>query len=338
VTANNPCRSLTTALLPLALVVTLAACSPSSTSTESPGTSTSVAADLTGGEQASVSSPTEPTPTTTAEDWTAVGQVFGRQGEFKDGLYSLTFPRSDLMVGVGEVTLQPALSTTTAVTFYGTPDQAGVMADLVLTEDERQAVLSELAAGGINITAVHEHLPAHSPTVWWHHIEAMGDAAKIAATLKDALAASGTPLPSSSPPTSPETSLEGLDPAALDESMGRSGTAAGGVYKYAIPRKETITMDSMTVPPSQAQTVVGFQPVGGGRAAVNGDIVMTAEEVQPVLTALRDGGLDVVALHNHMLNETPRLFYVHFWAVDDATSLATALRSTIDQTNAEGGS
>jgi hypothetical protein len=159
-TANNPRRSLTTALIPVALVVTLAACSPSSTSTESAGTSTSVAADLTGGEQASASSPTEPTQSTTAEDWAAVGPVFGRQGQFKDGLYTLTFPRSDLTVGVGEVTLQPALSTTTAVAFYGTPDQATVMGDLVLTEDERQAVLSKLTAGGIDITAVHEHLPA----------------------------------------------------------------------------------------------------------------------------------------------------------------------------------
>lgn len=334
-TADSRRRSLLTAPVPLAMAVVLAACSPSSTSTDGAGTSTSVAADATSGHQASAPSPT---PSTTAEDWAVVGQAFGREGQFKDGLYTLTFPRSDLTVRVGEVTLLPALSTTTAITFYGTPEEAMVMGDLVLTEDERQAVLSKLTAGGINVTAVHEHVPAHSPTVWWHHIEAMGDAVEIAATLKDALATSETPMASSSSPTSSELPLEGLDPAALDEVMGRSGTAAGGVYKYAIPRNEAVTMDSMTVPPSQAQTVVGFQPLGGSRAAVNGDIVMTAEEVQPVLTALREGGLDVVALHNHMFNETPRLFYVHFWGVDDATTLASGLRTAIDQTAAQPGS
>lgn len=193
-------------------------------------------------------------------------------------------------------------------------------------------MLSALAAGGIEITAIHEHLPPHSPTVWWQHIHATGDALHIAATLKAALGKSGTPLTAAT--TAPVTTLPGLDPAALDKILGRTGTTSGGVHKYGIPRRQTVTIGSMIVPPSQAQTVIAFQPTGNDRAAVNGDIVMTAAEVPAVLAALLAGGLEIIELHNHMLDETPRLFYVHFWAVDNATKLATALRAALDKTNA----
>ncbi|SDY81185.1 protein of unknown function [Modestobacter sp. DSM 44400] len=317
------------------LMIAVAGCSPSATTGPQAAT-VPPSASLTAPDTTTPPSPAQP-PSASAADWTGVGQVFGRPGVFKDGLYTLSFPRSDLAVKVGSVTLKPALSTTTSITFYGSPQQAMVMGDLVLTEDARQAVLTKLTGSGIEITAVHEHLPAHSPTVWWHHIEASGDAVQIATALKDALAAGTTPLTTPSSPAPQNTALDGLDPAVLDKIMGRVGTTAGGVHKYALPRRDTITMGSAPVPASLAQTAVAFQPVGDGRAAVNGDIVMTANEVQPVLTALRNGGLDVVELHNHMLDETPRLFYVHFWALDDATRLATALRAAIDKTNSQPG-
>jgi len=313
-------------------MIAVAACSSSAT-TGSPAATVPAGASSSGPEMTTSSSPAQPR-SAAAADWAGVGQAFGRLGIFKDGLYTVSFPRSDLAVRVGSVTVKPALSTTTSIAFYGTPRQAMVMGDLVLTEDERQAVVSKLTGSGIDITAMHEHLPAHSPTVWWHHIQASGDATKIANALKDALAAGTTPLAAPSSTAPQDTTLDGLDPATLDKIMGRAGTTAGGVRKYGIPRRDTITIGSAPVPASLAQTAVAFQPVGGGRAAVNGDIVMTATEVQPVLTALRNGGLDVVELHNHMLEENPRLFYVHFWAADDAARLATALRAAIDKTNA----
>jgi hypothetical protein len=271
-------------------------------------------------------------PATTAADWAAVGGVFGRQGTFKDGLYTVTFPRGDLRVTVGQVTLKPALATTTSITFFGTPRKASVMGDLILTEAERQAVIAKLITGGVEISAVHAHLPTHTPTVWWHHIEAEGEAVKVATAIKTALAVGTTPMGAPGAPT--DTDLGDLDPTALDKAMGRSGTTSGGVRKYAVVRHQTITMGSMTVPRPLAQTAVAIQPVGAGRAAVNGDIVMTDQEVQPVLKALRGGGLDVIELHNHMLSESPRILYVHFWAVDDAIKLASSLRAAIGKTKA----
>ena len=208
-----------------------------------------------------------------------------------------------------------------------------VMGDLVLTEDEVAPVMAKLQQGGIQITAVHNHILHESPRVMYMHIGGSGNATRLAKAIHDALSATGTPR--ESPAGSPQK-LD-LDTAKLDQAMGRKGTdTGGGVYQFGVPRAETIHDHGMTVPPSMGvATGINFQSTGGGKAAITGDFVLLAGEVNPVIEALRDHGIQVTALHSHMLDEEPRLFFMHFWANGDAVKLAQGLRAALDKTNSK---
>lgn len=256
--------------------------------------------------------------TTSDADWKPVADILGRTGKLNDGsVYKIGFARSDLSVQTKGVTVAPALSLGSWVAFARTPDgQTMLMGDLVVTEDELASVTDAVQAGGLQQTALHKHLLEQSPPIWWTHIAGHGDAADLARAVRSALDATDTPPPASA--TSGQTSLD-LDTAAIDEALGRSGTIAGGVYKFFIARRDPVTMSGMLIPPSMGlATALNFQPTGNGRAAINGDFVMTAAEVQDVVQALRGGGIDIVAIHNHGFDEQPRLFYMHFWAENDA--------------------
>ena len=207
-----------------------------------------------------------------------------------------------------------------------------LMGDLVVTENELQKVTDTLQSAGIAQTALHKHLLEQSPPVWWTHIHAMGDPVKLAQGLKTALTVTAIPPASPAPPTQPPIDL---DTAGIDKAIGRKGTADGGIYKFTIARKETITDgDGHILPPAFGITTgINFQPLGGKRAAINGDFVMTAPEIQKVIQALRKGRIDIVELHNHSLDEQPRLFYMHFWATADGLTLVRALRPALDATN-----
>jgi hypothetical protein len=189
-----------------------------------------------------------------------------------------------------------------------------------------------LQAHGIAQTALHKHLLEQSPPGWWTHIDAMGDPVKLAQGVKAALDATAIPAPK---PPGPQPPVD-LDTAGIDKALGRKGTADGGLYKFTIARTETIEDDGHVLPPAFGVTTgINFQPVGGGKAAINGDFVMTAPDVQKVIQALRKGGISLVEVHNHSFTEVPRLFYAHFWAVDDGVALATALRAAVDATNVQ---
>jgi hypothetical protein len=205
-----------------------------------------------------------------------------------------------------------------------------LMGDLVVTEDELPKVTDALQAAGIEQTALHKHLLQQSPAVWWTHIHAMGDPVTLAKGLKSALAV--TAIPPASPPPATQPPI-GLDTVGIDKALGRKGTADGGIYKFSIPRADTVTDGMHVLPPALGITTgINFQPLGGNRAAINGDFVMTAPEVQKVIRALRKGGIDIVELHNHTLNDQPRLFYMHFWATGDGVTLAKTLRPALDAT------
>lgn len=264
--------------------------------------------------------------TTSDADWKPVADILGRTGKLNDGsVYKIGFARSDLSVQTKGVTVAPALSLGSWVAFARTPDgQTMLMGDLVVTEDELASVTDAVQAGGLQQTALHKHLLEQSPPIWWTHIAGHGDAADLARAVRSALDATDTPPPASA--TSGQTSLD-LDTAAIDEALGRSGTIAGGVYKFFIARRDPVTMSGMLIPPSMGlATALNFQPTGNGRAAINGDFVMTAAEVQDVVQALRGGGIDIVAIHNHGFDEQPRLFYMHFWAENDAVAHPHATR------------
>ena len=207
-----------------------------------------------------------------------------------------------------------------------------LMGDLVIAEPEVPKVIDALQSHGIAQTALHKHLLEQTPPVWWMHIHGMGDATQLAQGLRAALDATSiappTPPPAQQPPVD-------IDMVGVRQALGRKGTQDSGLLKYSIPRKDTIVEDGHVLPALSLNltTVINFQAVGGGRAAINGDFILTDPEVQKVIRALRAGNIQIVELHNHGLTEQPRLFYMHFWAVDDAVTLAKALRPALDATN-----
>lgn len=271
-------------------------------------------------------------PAVAAPDWAPVDAALGRAGATQaDGVRRYAFPRSDLNVQLDGVQIKPALALGSWLAFQPMGDQAMVMGDLVLTHEEVNGVLSRLLAGGLTITALHNHLLRSAPATMYMHVGGHGDPAKLAATLRSALEASRTPL---SPPTKPAQERLDLDTDALDRIMGATGKANGGVYQFSFPRAERLTDSHMPAPATMGTaTAINFQPTGGGKAAITGDFVLVAEEVDAVLRALRRHGIEVTALHNHMLDDQPRLFFMHFWANDDAAKLAQGLKSALDKTN-----
>jgi len=268
-----------------------------------------------------------------APDWSGVEQTLGRKGTPNPGgVMKFSFPRSDLAVTIGGVTLKPALALGGWVAFKEIfTGQAMAMGDLVLTEDEVSPVMAALQAGGIEQTALHNHLLKESPRVMYMHILARGNPSKIARTIHDALGRSKTPLGSGSPPSA--ASAADLDTAGIARVLGIAGKLNGVVYQVVVPRSETIMEMGTEVPASMGvATAINFQPTGGGKAAITGDFVLLGSEVNPVMRALREHGIEVTAVHSHMLTEKPRLFFMHFWANDNAVQLARGLRVALDST------
>ena len=267
---------------------------------------------------------------TTPTDWTAVEHALGRAGTVQPGdVYKAGFPRTDLAVVADGVTIKAPLALGSWVAFKETaPGQAMAMGDLVLLESEITPVIDTLQRGGIEQSALHNHLTRESPHVMYLHFSGRGDAVKLATTLHDALALTKTPI--ASPSAAPPPPALDLPTADLDRILGYAGKANGGVDQFSVPRAEKIIEHGMEIPPSMGMaTAINFQSTGDGRAAITGDFVMIASEVNPVIRALRAGGIEVTALHSHMLDEEPRLFFMHFWANDDAKKLATTLRTAL---------
>jgi uncharacterized protein DUF1259 len=272
-----------------------------------------------------------------AGDWSAVDQAIGRSGKAQPGeVQKYGFPRGDLHVTVAGVVVTPTLALGSWVAFKrieGTGGEAMVMGDLVLTEAEVAAVVAKLQAGGIQQTALHNHLQHESPRVMYLHIEGRGEPAKLAEVIRTALATTRTPpaaAPSGGAPPFP------LDTAALGRALQRSGSVNGGVYQVSVPRAEPVRAEGMEIPPAMGvATAINFQPTGNGKAAVTGDFVLTADEVNPVIRTMEQQGIAVTALHSHMLTEEPRVFFMHFWANDDAMRLARSLRIALEHTKSK---
>jgi uncharacterized protein DUF1259 len=269
-------------------------------------------------------------PAQAAIDWSAVDKAIGRSGqEQAGGVHRYNFPRSDLKVTLDGVAIKPALALGSWAAFLPDGDQTMVMGDLVLTHQEVNPVLSRLLAGGMTITALHNHLLRSTPATMYMHINGHGDPVKLASALAGALATTRTPppQPSASPPP-----VTGFDTAAVERALGATGKPNGGVLQFSFPRMDQVTENGMAMPSSMGLgTAINFEPTSAGRAAISGDFVLVGSEVDPVLRALRAGGIEVTALHNHMIGEEPRLFFMHFWANADAVQLARTLRSALDK-------
>jgi hypothetical protein len=268
-----------------------------------------------------------------AIDWQKVDEAFGRKPVVSEDVHRYGFPRTDLTATLDGVTIKPALALGGWVAFKPAHGGAMVMGDLVLLETEINPVMLKLIEGGLEITAVHNHLLRASPATFYMHVGGHGDPAKMATVIRDALGASKTPL--ATPATAAPPPAVDLDTTQLEQIIGAKGQANGGVYQFNVPRREPIKENDMAMAPVGPMGVaiaINFQPTGDGKAAITGDFVLTNDEVNPVIKALRANGIEVTALHSHMLDEQPRLFFMHFWAVDDALKLARGLRAALDKT------
>jgi hypothetical protein len=263
-------------------------------------------------------------------DWKKVDTALGKTAAVSGEVHRYGFPRSDLQVTVDGVAIKPALALGGWAAFTPMGGGAMVMGDLVLLETEINPVMAKLIEGGIEITAVHNHLLRANPETFYMHIGGHGDPVKMAEVIRSALALSKTPFdPPAAPAPAPAIDL---DIAQLDQIIGAKGQANGGVYQFNVPRRDPITENGITVPTAMGSAnAINFQPTNGGKAAITGDFVITSNEVNPMIKALRANGIEVTALHSHMLTEQPRVFFMHFWANDDAPKLARGIRSALDK-------
>jgi hypothetical protein len=268
-------------------------------------------------------------------DWKKVDEVFGRTATVNQDVHRYGFPRSDLQVSVDGVRLRPALALGGWVAFKPAHGGAMVMGDLVLLETEINPVMSKLIENGLEITAVHNHVLRANPPTFYMHIGGHGDPVKLATAIRTALGESKTPLqPAGVSDAAPPPTID-IDTAQIEQVLGAKGQANAGVYQFNVPRRDPITEHNVQLlppGPTGVATVINFQATGNGKAAITGDFVLTADEVNPVIKALRSNGIEVTAIHSHMLSEQPRLIFMHFWANDDALKLARGLREALDKT------
>jgi len=269
-------------------------------------------------------------------DWKTVEAALGKSGQIQPGgVFRIGLPRTDLAVSVKGVPVKAGFALGSYAAFKPVGDQAMVMGDLVLLDQEVPAVMAGLFKGGLEVTAVHNHLNDMSPHVMYMHYEGHGEAVKLATALRQALSASGTPFGGGGSATAAPAAGSGLDTKQIEQALGRSGRALdGGVFQVTVPRTEVITeMGVQLLPAMGVTTVINFQPTADGKAAITGDFVLIDKEVNAVARTLVQYGIDVTAIHNHGLMDTPRLFYMHFWANDDPVKLAQGLKAALSQTN-----
>jgi hypothetical protein len=261
-------------------------------------------------------------------DTAAIDRAIGKSGQVLGDVYKVSFPRTDLSVSIGDVKLKAgfALGSWAAFKSLGVSG-AAAHGDLVLTQDEINPVISALQQHNFDITAVHNHLINEAPHVMYVHFWGKGDAVSLAQGLKDALGRTQTPMTAA---PAPAAVTDDFPAALIQQAIGLTGSVTNGVLALSKPRPETIQMMGVTMPPAMGMaTAINFQAAGGGRVAATGDFVMLGEEVNKVARALRQNGIEITALHNHMIHGTPELYFMHFWAVGDAGKIASGLKAAL---------
>jgi biotin operon repressor len=261
-------------------------------------------------------------------DTAKIDEAMGRPGQKTGDVYRFGFPRSDLHISIAGLEIKPGLALGSWAAFAGNDSDAVVMGDLVLLENELTPVMKKLRAAGFEITAVHNHVLHETPRVIYMHYMGHGKSVELAKSLRAALAESKTPLDKPAPPT------PAAEPPAfvktIEDTLGAKGRFAGGVLSFGIPRSGEITDHGMTLTGAQGVAeAINFQEAGAGKVATTGDFVLIAEEVNPVISALEEHGIEVTALHSHMLTEQPRLFFMHFWCVGSTESVAAGIKAAL---------
>lgn len=266
-------------------------------------------------------------------DWIEkVEKIFNRKGTIQENVFKITFPRSDLKVKVDEIPVQPGLALTSWIALKPVDSHVVLMGDLVLLEKEVDPVVTKLETSGLEVTALHNHLIGESPKVMYLHISGHGEPVQLAGKVKDAIALTNTPLTSSAPGQTQSTA----ELQKMESILGYQGKQAGDVIQFSIPRKEPITETGIDIPPVMGTAhSINFQVSPEKKAAVAGDLVLVGNEVNPVIQSLRAHGISVTAVHNHMLTESPRLFFLHFWAYDNPEKLAHGMKEALNKTNSK---
>jgi hypothetical protein len=276
------------------------------------------------------------------KDWSAVENVFGKKGMIQDNGFKIGFPRSDLKVNVGGFTVAPGFALGSWIGFMNMDknksmkgnsgsmmNQVSMMGDLVLLDSEVPMVLKKLVEVNLRITAIHNHLINESPNVKYVHFSGDGDAVKLAQAIKSVLEITGTPL------AAPQSNAQAasVDWSQVEAVLGTSGKHNGMLLQYTFPRKEKLMESGMAMPAFMGMaTAVNFQK-DGDSAAITGDFVLTADEINPVIKILIANGISPTALHNHMIHDEPRLFMMHFWTIGDPEQLAKGLQQALAATN-----
>jgi Domain of Unknown Function (DUF1259) len=264
-------------------------------------------------------------------DWSGVEKVFGKTGNVQDNIFKITFPRSDLKVKVGDFAVAPGLAFSSWIGFMKMGNMTTMMGDLVVLDTEVPPVISKLISVGLQITALHNHIVNESPAIKYIHYSGTGDAVSLATKIKSVIELTGTPLIS----PSAQTQSTNPDWSAVEAILGTSGKHNGNLLQYSFPRNEKLTESGMDMPAYMGMaTGINFQ-MTENKAAITGDFVLLADEVNPVAKALTENGIQVTAIHNHMLYDNPRLFMLHFWAVDEPGKLAKGLKTALDKTNSK---
>lgn len=263
-------------------------------------------------------------------DTAKIDQALGRSGQKIGDVYKVGFPRTDLQVSVHGLAIRPGLALGSWAAFSGTDDNAMVMGDLVLLQGELNPVMEKLRSANFEISAVHNHLIDETPRVMYMHYMGHGAASQLASSLRVALAVSKTPL------DKPAAAAEEPAPPAwvktVEDSVGRKGAFKGGVLSYPVPRADSVTMGGTTIAPAAGVAeAINFQAAESANVATTGDFVLTADEVNPVISALEAHHISVTALHSHMLTEEPRLFFMHFWADGPAQSVAEGMKAALEK-------
>lgn len=262
--------------------------------------------------------------------WQDVEKIFARKGTLQGDVFKIAFPRTDLRITVGDVHVEPGLALTTWLAFRTMGDRTMVMGDLVLLENEIPSVEKKLMEHHFEISAIHNHIIGEEPNVMYMHVGGEGDLRKLAEGLKSVLDETKTPL--GIQPISPKP--VDVNWSGVESTMARTGKHQGNHLQFSVPRAERITENGMDIPPFMGTaTAINMQMVGEAKAATTGDFVLLADEVNPVAQTLVEHGITVTAIHSHMLHESPRLFFLHFWGADTPQKLAGGLKAALDKTN-----
>ncbi len=262
-------------------------------------------------------------------DFKDVEKILGVPGQMQEGAVVFSFPRTDIHVRIDGEPVPTAFGFGSWTAWKDMGSQSMVMGDLVLLQKEINPVISALAEADINVTAIHNHFLGEEPRIMYMHIDGMGIPSALARGIRNALDKTGTPMAPQAASTAPPPPLT-LDTKRIEEIIGHPGKAGGGIFKIVLGRSG-VKMGGVELTASMGLNTWAAFIGTNERAHVAGDVAMTASEVNKVIRALRKGGIDLAAVHNHMLDEQPRIFFLHYWGTGPAEKLAQSVREAFDQ-------